>query len=241
MVVHQSGPRKSPLPLTGRGWGWGEEIRETLRLRRRCSADQPAFSLCDTPTPNPSPQGGGESHGAWRTVQRHPGVGRDPVHFATIVWVAAGLLILFCLLTPARAVQPDEILKNPALETRARKISQELRCLVCQNQSIDDSNAELARDLRVIVRERIAAGDSDGQVLAFVEKRYGEFVLLRPRLAPHTLVLWLAPLLLLLGAAAVLFRRARWRPASGGDAREPAALTPAEQKRLDELLAQRDR
>ncbi len=130
-------------------------------------------------------------------------------------------------------MQPDEILKDPALEARARHISQELRCLVCQNQSIDDSNAELARDLRVIVRERITSGDTDGQVLAFVEKRYGEFVLLRPRLAPHTLLLWLTPLLLLGVVATVLYRRVRTRPAA---TTAPAPLSAAEQQRLDELL-----
>jgi cytochrome c-type biogenesis protein CcmH len=152
--------------------------------------------------------------------------------------VATLLLIIFiaCFM-PAQAVQPDEILKDPALEARARKLSQELRCLVCQNQSIDDSNAELARDLRVIVRERLSAGDSDAQVLGFVEKRYGEFVLLRPRLGLHTLLLWLAPLLLLAGAAVVLLRRTGSQSGSG----EAAPLTAAEQKRLDELLAPKDR
>jgi cytochrome c-type biogenesis protein CcmH len=151
----------------------------------------------------------------------------------------AVLVLLVLAFTPAHAVQPDEILKDPVLEARARHISQELRCLVCQNQSIDDSNAELARDLRVIVRERLTAGDSDQAVLAFVEKRYGEFVLLRPRLRPHTALLWLAPFLLLLGVAVVLFRRARSRPASQAAAYAP--LTPAEQRRLDELLASKDR
>jgi cytochrome c-type biogenesis protein CcmH len=135
---------------------------------------------------------------------------------------------------PAKAVQPDEVLKDPALEARARKLSQELRCLVCQNQSIDDSNAELARDLRVIVRERLVAGDSEAQVLAFVEKRYGEFVLLRPPFRLHTLLLWLTPLILLVGAGGVLLRRARSRPAPA--AVETAPLSPEEQRRLDELL-----
>ena len=124
------------------------------------------------------------------------------------------------------------MLRDPVLEARARHISQELRCLVCQNQSIDDSNAELARDLRVLVRERLAAGDSDAAVLRFVEARYGEFVLLRPRLTPHTALLWSAPLLLLLAAAYVLIRRARSRlPASGA-----APLSQAEQQRLEALL-----
>lgn len=128
------------------------------------------------------------------------------------------------------------MLKDPALEARARHISQELRCLVCQNQSIDDSNAELARDLRVLVRERLAAGDSDAAVLAFIEARYGEFVLLRPRLSWHTLALWLTPFLLLAGAAVALFRNARWRPLPAGATPEDAPLSLAEQRRLDALL-----
>ncbi len=93
----------------------------------------------------------------------------------------------------AYAVQPDEIMSDPAMETRARDLSRELRCMVCQNQSIDDSEAPLARDLRLLVRERIAAGDSDAQVIDFLVARYGEFVLLKPRLKPHTLLLWLLP------------------------------------------------
>jgi cytochrome c-type biogenesis protein CcmH len=127
------------------------------------------------------------------------------------------------------------MLGDPALEARARHISQELRCLVCQNQSIDDSNAELARDLRLLVRERLAEGDSDAAVLAFIEARYGEFVLLRPRLAPHTLLLWLTPLLLLAGAVSALLRRSRRRlsATAGGQA---APLSPAERQRLEELL-----
>ncbi len=146
--------------------------------------------------------------------------------------LAAALLALACLIAPAHAVDPGEMLADPALEARARHISQELRCLVCQNQSIDDSNAELARDLRVLVRERLAAGDSDAQVLAFVEARYGEFVLLRPRLSAHTALLWSTPLILLLGAAIVLIRRARTRPPATG----AAPLSPAEQHRLEALL-----
>jgi cytochrome c-type biogenesis protein CcmH len=137
---------------------------------------------------------------------------------------------------PAYAVQPGEMLKDSALEARARKLSQELRCVVCQNQSIDDSNAPLAQDLRLLVRERLSAGDTDEQVLAFIVARYGEFVLLRPRFKPETLLLWLAPMLLL-GWAALILLRARWRmPASS-----PAApLTLEERRRLDDLLG-RDR
>jgi cytochrome c-type biogenesis protein CcmH len=149
---------------------------------------------------------------------------------------ALACLFLAGAWAPAHAVEPGEMLKDPALEARARHISQELRCLVCQNQSIDDSNAELARDLRVLVRERLAAGDSDAAVLAFVEARYGEFVLLRPRLRWHTLLLWLTPLLLLAGAAYALLRHTRRRLSPTGAAAEPAPLSPAEQQRLDELL-----
>ena len=153
-------------------------------------------------------------------LKRHPGEGRDPVHFPSPLPLVAALLALLLALTPAHAVEPGEMLKDPALEARARRISQELRCLVCQNQSIDDCNAELARDLRVLVRERLAAGDSDAAVLAFVEARYGEFVLLRPPLKLHTLVLWSAPLLLLARASPSTSSAA---PASG--ARKPAAPT----------------
>jgi cytochrome c-type biogenesis protein CcmH len=168
---------------------------------------------------------------------RHPGEGRDPVHFAVLLPLVAALLALLLILMPAHAVEPGEMLKDPALEARARRISQELRCLVCQNQSIDDSNAELARDLRVLVRERLAAGDSDAAVLAFVEARYGEFVLLRPPLKLHTFVLWAAPLLLLVGIALYLFRRTRQRRAQAGGAnQQPSQLTSAEQQRLDALL-----
>jgi cytochrome c-type biogenesis protein CcmH len=149
--------------------------------------------------------------------------------------IGAVLLALACL--PASAVEPGETLPDPALEARARRISQELRCLVCQNQSIDDSNAELARDLRLIVRERLSAGDTDRQVLTFVEERYGEFVLLRPPFRLHTLGLWLAPLLLLIATAVVLRRHARGRPA--GEDNEAAPLTAAEKQRLDDLLGKK--
>jgi cytochrome c-type biogenesis protein CcmH len=146
------------------------------------------------------------------------------------------LLLLAVAGTPAGAVEPDEMLQDPALEARARALSQELRCLVCQNQSIDDSNAALARDLRLLVRERLTAGDGDAAVLAFVEARYGEFVLLRPKLNAHTVLLWLAPLLLLAGTAVALIRRTRVGAAAD---RAAVPLTGAEQRRLQELL-QRD-
>src|SRR5262249_16930982 len=114
---------------------------------------------------------------------------------------ARALLVLVLLGGPALAVQPDEILRDPVLEARARPLSQELRCMVCQNQSIDGSDAPLAKDLRVLVRERLTAGDSDSQVIDFLVARYGEFVLLKPRLSAHTLLLWLAPFGVLVIAA----------------------------------------
>src|ERR1041385_121697 len=117
----------------------------------------------------------------------------------------AVLWLAFALSPSAFAVQPDEIMPDPAKEARARDLSRELRCMVCQNQSIDDSEAPLARDLRLLVRERIAGGDSDRQVIDFLVARYGEFVLLKPRFSPHTLLLWLAPAgVLLLGAGGLI-------------------------------------
>ena len=140
---------------------------------------------------------------------------------------------------PVFAVQPDEVLKDAALEVRARGLSRELRCMVCQNQSIDDSDAPLARDLRILVRERLTAGDSDSQVIDFLVARYGEFVLLKPRWAPHTLLLWLAPLLILVAGAiafALVLRRRAGRD-TGRAGGEVPALSPAEQKRLAELTS----
>ncbi len=133
---------------------------------------------------------------------------------------------------PAFAVNPDEVLSNPALEQRARNLSMQLRCMVCQNQSIDDSNAELARDLRVLVRERLTNGDTDTQVIDYVVSRYGEFVLLKPRLSAKTIILWATPVLLLLIGAAAILVFIRTRPSQ----RAVAALTPDEQARIDELL-----
>jgi cytochrome c-type biogenesis protein CcmH len=148
------------------------------------------------------------------------------------------VLMLACLVSltaTAAAVQPDEVLPDPALEARARHLSRELRCMVCQNQSIDDSDAPLARDLRILVRDRLKAGDNDTQVIDFLVARYGEFVLLRPRFEGHTAILWLAPpALLVLGAiaAVMLVRRGGGRSPSGAI----ADLTAAEKKRVAELL-----
>jgi cytochrome c-type biogenesis protein CcmH len=147
------------------------------------------------------------------------------------------LILALCLVvTPAAAwaVQPDEILKDPKLETRAREISTELRCLVCQNQSIDDSDAPLARDLRIIVRERLQAGDSDTEVRDYLVRRYGDFILLRPPFRTGTLLLWLTPAaVLLLGAGALLLiARRRREPES------EAELTEAERQRIAAIVGE---
>lgn len=145
------------------------------------------------------------------------------------------LVFLFVVLaTPAFAVLPSERLADPALEARARALGQELRCVVCQNQTIDDSNADLAHDLRVLVRERLVAGDNDQQVVAYLTSRYGDYVLLRPPLKPTTWLLWFAPpALLLAGALAIL---AAWRRRRIEAAARPAPLSADERKRLASLL-----
>ena len=135
--------------------------------------------------------------------------------------------------TAALAVEPDEMLKDAALEVRARDLSSELRCLVCQNQSIDDSAAQLARDLRLLVRERLTAGDSDQQVLNFLVARYGEFVLLKPRFELHTLLLWGLPPVVLVAGMIALFVTARRRQSANLQA---PALSAAEQQRIATLV-----
>jgi cytochrome c-type biogenesis protein CcmH len=135
----------------------------------------------------------------------------------------------------AWAVQPDEMLKDPVLEARARALSKDLRCMVCQNESIDDSEAPLAHDLRVLVRDRLKAGDSDQQVLDFLVARYGEFVLLKPPLSWHTAVLWgLPPAVLLIGAVVIVVDLRRRKQAQIGE--DQAGLTAAEEARLSQLL-----
>ena len=145
----------------------------------------------------------------------------------------AAASVVAALMSPARAVQPDEIMADPAKEARARELSRELRCMVCQNQSIDDSEAPLARDLRLRVRERIASGDSDAQVIDFLVARYGEFVLLKPRLERQTLLLWAVPPLVLVVGGLALWIEGRRRTQAG--AQPP--LTPEEKARLARLLA----
>jgi cytochrome c-type biogenesis protein CcmH len=153
------------------------------------------------------------------------------------MWTRVRQFVLLCLILsavgPALAVQPDEILKDQALEARARALSRELRCMVCQNQSIDDSDAPLAHDLRVLVRERLTAGDSDPQVIDFLVARYGEFVLLKPRFAWHNSVLWLTPVAALIAGAIAMFAAVRRRRAVPLAA---APLSADEERRLAEAI-----
>ena len=177
----------------------GEKVAaEGRRMRAPGSAKR---ALRANPHPYPSPVGEGfsEAHGSAR----------------------AKLLLLLPLLAslagPALAVQPDEVMKDPALETRARALSSELRCLVCQNELIDDSEAPLARDIRVLIRERIGKGESNDAVRAYLVSRYGDFILLKPPFKPETLLLWLSPVLTLgLGVAAALYARRRAPRATPG-------------------------
>lgn len=142
------------------------------------------------------------------------------------------LVLALLLAVPAFAVQPDEILPDPALEARARELSKLLRCPVCQGENIDDSNADISRDLRLLVRERLLAGDSNDAVIDYVVDRYGEFVLFEPRATGANLLLWLAGPLMLMGGAGVAFVWLRARR----QARAPDALTPEEEARLREIL-----
>jgi cytochrome c-type biogenesis protein CcmH len=169
----------------------------------------------------------------------HQGIYRIKRYLDQDRWRTGVLALVACyaLLAPAYAVQPDEILANPAQESRARELSRELRCMVCQNQSIDDSDAPLARDLRLLVRERISAGDSNGQVMDFLVARYGEFVLLKPRFELQTLLLWLLTPVLLLGGGVALWRSNRRRPVETGADGTPLTLTADEEARLERVLA----
>jgi cytochrome c-type biogenesis protein CcmH len=149
------------------------------------------------------------------------------------------IMALVSLSVVARAVEPDEVLKDPAQEARAREITRELRCVVCQNQSVDDSDAPLAKDIRMIVRERIMAGETDAEVRAYVVKRYGQYVLLRPPFGVDTALIWVGPFALLaigLGVAAIYLRRVR----SAGDA-QTGTLSPEEEQRVEALLKDTER
>lgn len=151
-----------------------------------------------------------------------------------VLTAAFGLLNMALL--PVLAVQPDEILDDPVLEERARELSAELRCMVCQNQSIDDSDAELARDLRILVRDRLKAGDSNEEVIAYVVDRYGEFVLLKPRFSYRNALLWGAPVILLLVGGVLIVTGARRKKTGGAVLR----LSAEEKKRLDQILNDRE-
>ena len=158
-----------------------------------------------------------------------------PFSLRTLLRLVAAVFLVMSVIAPAIAVQPDEVLKDPALESRARALSRELRCLVCQNQSIDDSDADLAHDLRVLVRERLTAGDSDSQVVDFLVARYGEWVLLKPRFAWHNAVLWMTPVAVLIAGAVAMFmvlRRRRTAPVAA------VPLSAEEERRLAEVIDQ---
>jgi cytochrome c-type biogenesis protein CcmH len=153
-----------------------------------------------------------------------------------VAWLVAWLMLAGVALA---ALEPEEMLKDPASEKRARTITKELRCVVCQNQSVDDSDAPLAKDIRMIVRERIMAGETDAEVRAYVVKRYGQYVLLRPPLGVDTALIWVGPFALLaigLGVAALYLRRVR----SVGDA-QTGTLSPEEEQRVEALLKDTER
>jgi len=162
----------------------------------------------------------------------------------TVKTLAAALLLALALPFAAHAIEPDEVLKDPALEARAREVGKGLRCVVCQNQSIDESNAELARDMRILVRERIQAGDSNEQVVAYMVDRYGDFVLLDPPFKASTYVLWIGPPAIaglgLLWLAAFFRRRKADAAAPDGAGAQAAPLSDAERRRLDALLKDDD-
>ncbi len=203
--------RTKPTPLAGEGREEASGKRGARDQGDGAAAEVPGSSARSRGAPPPCPP---------------PRGGRVRIAFL------AGVVVAFAsLAAPAHAVQPDEILPDAALEQRARALSAELRCMVCQNQSIDDSDAPLARDLRLLVRERLVAGDSDSQVMTFLVDRYGEFVLLKPSFSGHNLLLWLAaPAVLIAGGLIVwgAFGRSRRRS-------EPAPLSVAEEAELVRL------
>ena len=212
MSVFAHGPKSGPLaspPPCGEGQGWGSG-----------GASSAVDTHCPTPTPNPSPQGGGESRGIAEHVIRQAAAGM----------LAFGLTLASAV--PTHAVEPDEMLKDPALEARARTVSAELRCLVCQNESIDESHAPLAHDIRMLVRQRLEAGDSNQQVVDYLVARYGQFILLKPPFEAQTLLLWGTPLLVIVAGGIAIAVAARRRPT-----RDPARpLTDTERRKLEELV-----
>lgn len=159
---------------------------------------------------------------------------RGLAHIRRMAAAMIAAMMVLAAVPPALAVQPDEVLADPVLEERARDISAGLRCVVCRNESIDQSNAEIARDLRLMVRERLVAGDSDEDVVAYVVARYGEYVLMRPTMTGGNILLWVAPLVLMLAGGALSLVYIRRRAAAPAPAE--AALSPEEEARLADLL-----
>jgi cytochrome c-type biogenesis protein CcmH len=197
--------RPAPSPLWGRPGGGS---RRLSRQETGGAFDHLVGPRDPPPLPAPT-SGGGCANAIYPArTQRAPGSvswTRSWIQQASVLGV-----LLASLASPARAVQPDEVMKDPALETRARALSSELRCLVCQNESIDDSEAPLARDIRVLIRERIGKGESNDAVRAYLVSRYGDFILLKPPFKPETLLLWLSPVLVLgLGVASAFYARRR--------------------------------
>jgi cytochrome c-type biogenesis protein CcmH len=198
----------------------GEKVSRAARRMRATGSEKRAPRANPHPYPSPVGEGGGRASTTQSPVA--------PVSRAKLLLL---LPLLASLAGPALAVQPDEVMKDPALETRARALSGELRCLVCQNESIDDSEAPLARDIRVLIRERISKGESNDSVRAYLVSRYGDFILLKPPFKPETLLLWLSPVLTLgLGVAAALYARRRAPSAT-------PSLSEEEEARLAALTA----
>ena len=194
----------------------GEKVAAEGRRMRALRTER---ALRANPHPNPSPVGEGDPTS---TTQPHVA----PLSRAKLLLLL--LPLVASLAGPALAVQPDEVMKDPALETRARALSGELRCLVCQNESIDDSEAPLARDIRVLIRERIGKGESNDAVPAYLVSRYGDFILLKPPFKPETLLLWLSPVLTLgLGVTAALYARRRAPSATPRQSEEEEARLAA--------------
>jgi len=206
--------RRDPFSLWEKVADAVGRMREPWQSHRRASRTNPH--------PNPSPVGEGNC---------------APLHLRHVLTARGKLLFLLPLLAllagHALAVEPDEVMKNPALEARARALSEQLRCLVCQNESVDDSEAPLARDIRLLIRERIREGESNDQVRAYLVSRYGDFILLKPPFQADTWLLWLSPALILgLGLAAALYARR-------GTPRSTPALTAEEEARLAALTGDR--
>ncbi len=202
----------------------GEKVSRAARRMRALRSEKRAPRA--NPHPNPSPH---RAFGRTPVSRRAIGEGRPALKLLLL------LPLLALLAGPALAVQPDEVMKDPALEARARALSSELRCLVCQNELIDDSEAPLARDIRILIRERIGKGESNDSVRAYLVSRYGDFILLKPPFKPETLLLWLSPVLTLgLGVTAAYYARRRAPSAT-------PSLSAEEEARLAALTAEDSR